>query len=52
MDGQNRYTTEIVVSGFNGVVQMLDSKEKTSGSVQVNKSIKPVDIHPFDEPPF
>jgi single-strand DNA-binding protein len=51
-DGQDRYTTEIIVSGFNGVVQMLDAKEKVSGPAQVNKSIEPVDIHPFDEPPF
>ena len=38
--------------GLNGVVQMLDAKEKVSGPAQVNKSIEPVDIHPFDEPPF
>jgi single-strand DNA-binding protein len=25
--GQDRYTTEVVVSGFNGVLQMLDRKE-------------------------
>ena len=51
-DGQDRYTTEIVVSGFNGIVQMLNAKEKVSGPAQDNNCIEPVDIHPFDEPPF
>jgi len=51
-DGQDRYTTEIIISGFNGVVQMLDAKEKVSGPAQVNNSFKSVDIHLFDEPPF
>ena len=26
--GQDRYTTEVVVQGFNGVMQMLDGKQK------------------------
>jgi len=30
--GKDRYTTEIVVSGFNGVLQMLDSREDTGGA--------------------
>jgi len=28
-EGKDRYTTEIVVSGFNGVLQMLDRREDT-----------------------
>jgi len=51
-DGQDRYTTEIVVSGFNSVVQMLDAKENVSGPAQDNNCIEPVDIHLFDELPF
>jgi single-strand DNA-binding protein len=31
-DGNNRSTTEIVVSGFNGVMQMLDSKNSGQSS--------------------
>ena len=31
-EGKDRYTTEIVVSGFNGVLQMLDRREDTSGA--------------------
>jgi len=27
-DGQDRYTTEVIVSGFGGVMQMLDKKEQ------------------------
>lgn len=29
--GQDRYTTEIVIDGFNGVMQMLDSREGMGG---------------------
>ena len=31
-DGQDRYTTEVVVSGFNGVMQMLDKREDGQAS--------------------
>ena len=37
--GADRYTTEIVVSGFNGVIQMLDSVK-----------VKPDDISPDEHP--
>jgi single-strand DNA-binding protein len=30
-DGQDRYTTEVVVQGFNGVMQMLDGRGGDSG---------------------
>jgi single-strand DNA-binding protein len=33
--GQDRYTTEVVVDGFSGVMQMLDSK--TGGDVAYNQ---------------
>jgi single-strand DNA-binding protein len=31
-DGQDRYTTEVVVQGFNGTMQMLDSRGGGEGS--------------------
>ena len=31
--GQDRYTTKIVVNGFGGVIQMLDSKNQTPESI-------------------
>jgi single-strand DNA-binding protein len=49
--GVNRYTTEIIVSGFNGVIQVLDvvKKTMTTDSDPVT-SIVPVDIDPeFDD---
>jgi len=30
-EGKDRYTTEVVVSGFNGVLQMLDRREDIEG---------------------
>ena len=58
-EGKDQYTTEVIVSGFNGTVQMLDSVNqdnttatKPSTKEQTAKVIEPVDIHPFDEPPF
>jgi single-strand DNA-binding protein len=30
-DGQDRYTTEVVVKGFNGTMQMLDGRGDTGG---------------------
>jgi len=32
-NGQDRYTTEVVVSGFNGTLQMLDRRDDSSSSV-------------------
>ncbi len=34
-NGQDRYTTEVVVNGFNGVMQMLDSR--TGGDTSFNQ---------------
>ncbi len=59
-EGKDQYTTEVIVSGFNGTVQMLDSinqggtttTKPTTKKEQTEKTIEPVDIHPFDEPPF
>ena len=31
-NGQDRYTTEVVVSGFNGTLQMLDRRNDSSSS--------------------
>lgn len=35
--GQDRYTTEIVVSGFGGVLKMLDSKSESSAPAPQEK---------------
>ena len=56
-EGKDQYTTEIIVSGFNGTVQMLDSQEGVTSIAPApmasnTKTIDPVDVHPFDEPPF
>ena len=58
-EGKDQYTTEVIVSGFNGTVQMLDSNNqgdtattKPTATEQATKTIEPVDVHPFDEPPF
>ena len=58
-EGKDQYTTEVIVSGFNGTVQMLDSVNqgdtkttKPTTTEQATKTIEPVDTHPFDEPPF
>jgi len=58
-EGKDQYTTEVIVSGFNGTVQMLDSinqgntaTTKPTATEQTEKTLEPVDIHPFDEPPF
>lgn len=37
--GQDRYTTEVVIQGFNGVMQMLDSR--TGGSQDFDQSTPP-----------
>jgi single-strand DNA-binding protein len=58
-EGKDQYTTEVIVSGFNGTVQMLDSinqgdtaTTKPTTTEQFTKTIEPVDVHSFDEPPF
>jgi hypothetical protein len=40
--GADRYTTEIVVSGFNGVIQMLDSVNNTA--TPVKPSATPIEL--------
>ena len=43
--GADRYATEIVVGGFNGVIQMLDSARKDMENKQESVTpIKPVDV--------
>ena len=61
-NGQDRYTTEVVVSGFNGTLQMLDRRDDSSSSPpskdatakdQVEPSITPVSKDEFeDDIPF
>jgi single-strand DNA-binding protein len=50
-NGADRYTTEVIVSGFNSVIQMLDSAKK---GVEIEQDpispIKPVTADPeFDD---
>ena len=61
-NGQDRYTTEVVVSGFNGTLQMLDRRDDSSSSTpsadvtekdQAVPSITPVSKDEFeDDIPF
>ncbi len=61
-DGKDRYTTEVVVSGFNGTLQMLDRRDDSSSSPssedvtakdQKEPSITPVSKDEFeDDIPF
>ena len=61
-NGQDRYTTEVVISGFNGTLQMLDRRddsnssapsEDTNEKVQTEPSITPVSKDEFeDDIPF
>ena len=63
-NGQDRYTTEVVVSGFNGTLQMLDRRDDSSSSTpapskdatekgQTEASITPVSKDEFeDDIPF
>jgi len=61
-NGQDRYTTEVVVSGFNGTLQMLDRRDDASSSApsenatqkdQLEPSITPVSKDEFeDDIPF
>lgn len=37
-NGQDRYTTEVVVQGFNGVMQMLGGKQQQSSPQQQNQA--------------
>ena len=61
-NGQDRYTTEVVVSGFNGTLQMLDRRddarssspsENVTAKDQAEPSITPVSKDEFeDDIPF
>ena len=61
-NGQDRYTTEVVVSGFNGTLQMLDRRDDSNSSApsegitkkgQTEPSITPVSKDEFeDDIPF
>ena len=61
-NGQDRYTTEVVVSGFNGTLQMLDRRDDSSSNApsedkteksQAEPSITPVSKDEFeDDIPF
>ena len=63
-NGQDRYTTEVVVSGFNGTLQMLDRRDDSNSSTpapskdvtekgQTEPSITPVSKDEFeDDIPF
>ena len=37
-NGQDRYTTEVVISGFNGTLQMLDRRDDMNSSTPAEKS--------------
>jgi single-strand DNA-binding protein len=52
--GADRYTTEIVVSGFNGVIQMLDSaNNNTNPAKSPETPIEPVPAESWpDDVPF
>ena len=54
-NGQDRYTTEIVVDGFNGVMQMLDSRGAGGGVGGGFGDAPPTPAtgnDPFEDPPF
>ena len=61
-NGQDRYTTEVVVSGFNGTLQMLDRRDDSNSSTpsedvteksKTEPSITPVSKDEFeDDIPF
>ena len=61
-NGQDRYTTEVVVSGFNGTLQMLDRRDNSSSTApsadvtengKTEPSISPVSKDEFeDDIPF
>ena len=54
-NGQDRYTTEVVVSGFNGTLQMLDRRKDSTSETSSVGTVTPVkaddefddDIIPF-----
>jgi single-strand DNA-binding protein len=51
--GADRYTTEVVVSGFNGTLQMLDGRSSgTQSNTPVAQATPPVDNGFNDDIPF
>ena len=42
--GQDRYTTEVVVSGFNGTLQMLDRRDDSSSSAPSEVASSPSEV--------
>ena len=49
-NGQDRYTTEVVVSGFNGTLQMLDRRDGTGGSAAAPSQSAPAQAAPTITP--
>lgn len=47
--GQDRYTTEIVVQGFNGVMQMLDSRSQTTVQHSQQQNLQQGSQHPSQQ---
>jgi single-strand DNA-binding protein len=39
--GQDRYTTEVVISGFNGTLQMLDRRDDSNSPMQSQSQVQP-----------
>ncbi len=54
-NGQDRYTTEVIVSGFNGVLQMLDSRGGSNQTQQhqtTQEQVQSVDDTNYEDLPF
>ncbi len=51
-NGQDRYTTEIIVSGFNGVLQMLDSRGGNNQTQQQQTKQEQEQLQPVDDPNY
>jgi single-strand DNA-binding protein len=47
--GQDRYTTEIVIDGFNGVLQMLDSVSQNTTQQPAQQKQAPQQQQPFED---
>ncbi|MCF6454516.1 single-stranded DNA-binding protein [Vibrio sp. MMG022] len=50
--GQDRYTTEVVVQGFNGVMQMLGGRPQSSSQPQQGAWGQPQQPPQYNEPPM
>ena len=49
-NGQDRYTTEVVVSGFNGTLQMLDRRDDMGGASSAPRQSAPAQAAPTITP--